>query len=931
MLGLARTVAGLFGAWLMLLPLAAGAQSVRVAIVLDEIVDGEARPESDVAAVVIEELAARPRYVVVDPDQAQGVRKAVHGRSLLQADVQGLVTSLDADYLLVGEVRFEQVTTDGTAFAGVKSFNLRGRTKLIAVDSAQILGAPRPKGGAMHPVSVEAALARTADEGGKNLAAAVAALIDKQPTPRLELFVELAAPLDPAAAHETVGCLATETQSEVHLIAQHESGLQIEIVGPRRSSELTSRFGARGLCGLFVKASSRHAVRAAYKPAVQVPVLAARFTLAGERRDAWLKTEVPRILLTELSGLHFVIVDPAEAVRARLPQKRRGALGLTGSIADKAGRLTVSARVVALFTGSTVSTETVSCPSAEWSACVDELSAKISSELLGQVMAHRDQIPVGKAISLGRPVDLLVLSTPHIPGVYPSRLAFYDREPIGTIAVRNQTKQPVTRISAYASVEGLSKEAEMAFESKNLKAGQTVDVPLRLALEPAKLKSHEENSMRVLSVRIEYAVDGFRYEQRKAFPVMVYSRNALDWRQPSSIGSFVTSDVGALDGVVREVRAALTDDQLLDPLALPVALFRSLDRVRYAPDKVNPFRPDDLDYVQFPVETLALRSGDCDDLAVTYAALLESAGVPSMLIQTPGHVFVGVGTSVAPSNLEALAVGERALVVREGRTWIPVETTKLGATFASAWQAGRAELGQTASAGGMEQFIVVRSAWRTYPPTNLAAAAEVEVSVPTAEVVGRELAELEAQRSRELKQIMARLRRSSRAEDLNRLGVLLAHAGDMAGAKDAFDRSLQVRATAPAQNNRGNVALVTKDASSALAHYAQALEMPDATVEVRLNAVLATHVLANGDPRFREVRAEHIAAAVSQDPVAVSAFLARLPSGELTGAQAGGASLAGLVGLLQTELAAREGVSPRATTASASGGVRAAEHVHWLD
>jgi hypothetical protein len=47
-----------------------------------------------------------------------------------------------------------------------------------------------------------------------------------------------------------------------------------------------------------------------------------------------------------------------------------------------------------------------------------------------------------------------------------------------------------------------------------------------------------------------------------------------------------------------------------------------------------------IDYIQTPSETLSLKGGDCDDLAVLYASALESVGVGTALVHVPGHVFV---------------------------------------------------------------------------------------------------------------------------------------------------------------------------------------------------------------------------------------------------------------------------------------------------
>ncbi|MFH1752007.1 MAG: transglutaminase family protein [archaeon] len=74
------------------------------------------------------------------------------------------------------------------------------------------------------------------------------------------------------------------------------------------------------------------------------------------------------------------------------------------------------------------------------------------------------------------------------------------------------------------------------------------------------------------------------------------------------------------------------------------------------------------DYIQFPYETLRNKGGDCEDLSLLYASLLEAVGINSILIKTPGHVYSGfenkegeiVAIETTASNFEAaLITGEQ--------------------------------------------------------------------------------------------------------------------------------------------------------------------------------------------------------------------------------------------------------------------------------
>jgi hypothetical protein len=81
-------------------------------------------------------------------------------------------------------------------------------------------------------------------------------------------------------------------------------------------------------------------------------------------------------------------------------------------------------------------------------------------------------------------------------------------------------------------------------------------------------------------------------------------------------------------------------------------------------------------FVQFPRDTVFKKSGTCIDLAILYAAMLESVGIESVLIFCDGHCFpVGVGPKTG--------------------AWYPVEATCLpDPDFAKARKIGAKELEQ---------------------------------------------------------------------------------------------------------------------------------------------------------------------------------------------------------------------------------------------
>ncbi len=100
------------------------------------------------------------------------------------------------------------------------------------------------------------------------------------------------------------------------------------------------------------------------------------------------------------------------------------------------------------------------------------------------------------------------------------------------------------------------------------------------------------------------------------------------------------------------------------------------------------------DYVQYPYEVLKRRTGDCEDLAVLYAPLLESIGMESRIILIPGHAFAGY-------------IDKNGYVV-------PVETT--APNFDIALSSGHSEY---ESNKGQLSLISPRDGWNEYKEVDI--------------------------------------------------------------------------------------------------------------------------------------------------------------------------------------------------------------------
>jgi tetratricopeptide (TPR) repeat protein len=123
-----------------------------------------------------------------------------------------------------------------------------------------------------------------------------------------------------------------------------------------------------------------------------------------------------------------------------------------------------------------------------------------------------------------------------------------------------------------------------------------------------------------------------------------------------------------------------------------------------------------VDVIHYPRETLQKRTGDCDDMSVLMCSLLGNVGVPTKLVDAPGHLMILAGTGIHRNQARGLAVDEYLYTIVDEEIWIPIETTALGKGFSEAWRLG-AQGYQDWDARGRIFLVDVALAQQRYEPT----------------------------------------------------------------------------------------------------------------------------------------------------------------------------------------------------------------------
>ncbi|MDZ7261713.1 MAG: transglutaminase-like domain-containing protein, partial [candidate division KSB1 bacterium] len=283
-----------------------------------------------------------------------------------------------------------------------------------------------------------------------------------------------------------------------------------------------------------------------------------------------------------------------------------------------------------------------------------------------------------------------------VTDLYPAYYRFYNTYPLALVSIKNVAGYPIEiNIRSY-----LSSFSERPKDSGfiRIERGKTKDIPVTAIFGPRLLQvSRREQA--VLDIEIE-ARAGRTDKKEISAQIMVHNRNAWNG-EIDKLGCFITPDEEAILQLSRRMVNNLKVDEHrgLENFQKAQVIFNELGKMglRYHRDPNIPFYKDDR--VQYAMETITLGSGDCDDLVVLYASLLESLGIKTAFVEVKdpqkemAHVYLMFDSGLPINQGYLISSNEKRYVSRDRASgsktiWIPVETTLIEHGFEEAWKAG---------------------------------------------------------------------------------------------------------------------------------------------------------------------------------------------------------------------------------------------------
>ncbi|NUO83390.1 PorV/PorQ family protein, partial [candidate division KSB1 bacterium] len=410
---------------------------------------------------------------------------------------------------------------------------------------------------------------------------------------------------------------------------------------------------------------------------------------------------------------------------------------------------------------------------------------------------------------------LVEIGGAHIEPVFSSLARHYHhaKTPVGKAYLRNKHDAPITAKISF-EVEGFTKGA-FTWPVK-VDTGKAASVDLFAVFSEGLLKTIAiENNVKG-KIKVSYNYQGRTYTEDETVRFLLHGDGTITWNEPRKAASFVTQN----DSLVRAFAAKdygarapawIARTEIADALELYEAMRAYGVRPTRDPDATISAATDSnfyLDTITWPDALLSaardFRAGDCEDLAILYAALLAGRGIETALLKMPGHIFMMFNTDVPAAHRHALPLPDSLLVEANDMLWVPVETTMLPASFLAAWQRGARTYAQAAHAAGW-QTIFVRDEQKTYPPVEHAPIKRKWFSPPDSasiqSALAHELGELARMKEQFLSESFQKIL-DGHGDSLNvrnQLGCYYAGMREFEAARGEFETVLQFDSTyAPA-------------------------------------------------------------------------------------------------------------------------------------
>jgi hypothetical protein len=482
-----------------------------------------------------------------------------------------------------------------------------------------------------------------------------------------------------------------------------------------------------------------------------------------------------------------------------------------------------------------------------------ELRKEISSGKISGLAI--ESLTNGRIVAVYRKDSLKGISQPaisdveitsfHIEELYPSKLRYYATHPVGNFTL--SCSVPVSDVRVSLSLPELLREPFQITRNQFDSGENKIDLYIVPAYE--KLVDMVQTCSIQGKLVLQYSIAGKVHTRSLTIPVTIYGINGMNWDHPEAIASFITNDDPVVRLFSRQAVQGLplgseSNQDLVNAIAVHAAI-RNYG-IQYVKDP-SPASEKAIDMVQYPMQTLFHRTGDCDDLSVLYCSLLSSLGIPVALLSYDDHVFFMFNTGMYEKNRLALSPDTSETIIHDKKLWIPIEATDMHSSFVENWHATARKFHDAMKTGREVQIVNIQEAWKLYPPVSLFAEKLNIRLKPVNDQVETQLRNLRDVTTGQYVQEISRLR-SIRKKDIadavalkNKIGLLYVRSGNYRKALQFFKQACHINHSSKLLSNYAGALLLSGKDKEARTIF-DTIYKDDAAGRIAINRALCNYV-----------------------------------------------------------------------------------------
>ena len=430
----------------------------------------------------------------------------------------------------------------------------------------------------------------------------------------------------------------------------------------------------------------------------------------------------------------------------------------------------------------------------------------------------------------------LKLSADEIEPLFSAMQSYYVKHPIGKVEITNTDKTSVKDLEISFFQPGFMDSPTPAAVLDELASGESAEVDLFASFN-GEVFNTEGVTPLTGEIIAAYTSNGKPAEQRQSVSYDLYDKRSMTWDDDRKVAAFITPADTALQNYTSYIRTTCKENTLAmysGAFQSALQVFNGLNvlGVLYQSDPTSPFTSAQgnsmyVDTVSLPRMTLKKITGDCDDLTVLYATLLETLGIQTAIITVPGHIFMAFNTGESGREYTHLHPDRGMTINIEDQLWIPIEITMIGkAGFLDAWRKGAEEWNAYESAPDKRAFYSVADCRSEYRPIGLMQA-DLGLQYGSPENLTRRVEEEMSKHMETLAgDLVSNARDSGRKQDYNKLGVFYSRFLQESNAEAAFEAALNIDPSyVTPRINLGNLRYLTGDSDEALRSYEEAMDV----------------------------------------------------------------------------------------------------------